>query len=117
MPTALVTAFLILGAITHGLDRSRPAILEPGRNLPSSHFFSSPQATQSLLATVASGIITITAITISLLLIALRQSAGSMTAQVFDQYIRRWFNLAYFGYFVGLSLFSLVDPCNRRCTV
>lgn len=50
----------------------------------------------------------VTSITISILLLALQQSASAMTAQVFDQFLRRPVNQAYFGFFVGLALFALV---------
>lgn len=75
-------------------------------------------ATSSLLATISSGIITVTSITISLLLLALQQSASSFTSQVFDQFLRRPVNQFYFGFFVGLALYTLVilatvnDPFN-----
>jgi uncharacterized membrane protein len=108
LPSLVIVALLLIAAGAHALDRSRPAWLEPARAALIAHVFSNSQATQQLLATVAGGIITITSITISLLLIALQQSAGSMTAQVFDQYIRRWYNQAYFGYFVGISLYVLL---------
>ncbi len=108
LPTCIIVAFVLLAIGLGALDHSRFAALEPTRNFIIAHIFSNAQRTQSLLGTIASGIITITSITISLLLIALQQSAGSMTARVFDQYLRRWYNQAFFGYFVGLSLYTLI---------
>ena len=52
--------------------------------------------------------ITITSITFSLLLLALQQSAGALTHDVFDQFLRRRANQVYFGFFVGLTLYSLI---------
>jgi uncharacterized membrane protein len=43
-----------------------------------------------------------------LLLVALQQSAASLTHEVFDQFLRRRINQFYFGFFVGLALFALV---------
>ncbi|WP_164093848.1 DUF2254 family protein, partial [Stenotrophomonas maltophilia] len=65
-------------------------------------------ALASLLATVASSIITVTSITFSLLLIAVQQGASALTAQVTDQFMARKTNQFYFGYFVGLSVFVLI---------
>ena len=108
LPSCIIALFVLVAVGAHALDRSRPAAFETARALLTRHIFSNAQATQGLLSTIASGIITITSITISLLLIALQQSAGSMTARVFDQYLRRWYNQAFFGYFVGLSLYTLL---------
>ena len=54
------------------------------------------------------GLMTVASITISLLLLALQQSAANMTTQILDQFLRRRINQAYFGFFVGLALYSLV---------
>lgn len=70
--------------------------------------FADAKATTDLLSTIAGGIITVTSITISLLLLALQQVAGSLTAEVYDQFLRRRHNQAYFGFFVGLALYALV---------
>lgn len=115
LPSLIIGLFVVLAIALDALDRHRFAELEPARSFVVAHIFTKPQRTQGLLATIASSIITMTSITISLLLIALQQSAGSLTARVFDQYLRRWYNQAFFGYFVGLSLYTLmilatVDP-------
>lgn len=65
-------------------------------------------ALSSLLATVASSIITVTSITFSLLLLAVQQGASALTSQVFDQFLRRRSNQLYFGFFLGLSIYVLV---------
>lgn len=66
------------------------------------------KAPDSGRSTIAGGIITVTSITIWLLLLALQQLAGSLTAEVYDQFLRRRHNQAYFGFFVGLALYALV---------
>ncbi|MDQ3674567.1 MAG: DUF2254 domain-containing protein [Gemmatimonadota bacterium] len=43
----------------------------------------------------------------SLLLLALQQTAASLSPAVFDQFLRRRHNQFFFGFFVGLSLFAL----------
>jgi uncharacterized membrane protein len=108
LPTAMIAAFLLLACGMYVLDRARPAALEPARRLLQGLVFGSGQATSELLSTIASGLITVTSITVSLLLVALQQSASSLTSAVFDQFLRRRLNQFYFGFFVGLSLYALV---------
>jgi uncharacterized membrane protein len=43
------------------------------------------------------------------MLVAIQQSASSLTAQVFDQFLRRRTNQFYFGFFVGLGAYSLLQ--------
>lgn len=107
-PTCIIAGFLLLALGTYALDRSQ--ISEPGplRELLKTHIFANAEATSSLLAAIAAGVITMTSITISLLLIAVQQSASSMTGQVYDQFLRRKVNQIYFGFFIGLALFSLI---------
>lgn len=49
-----------------------------------------------------------TGVIIVFVLLALQQSAGSMTHQVFDQFLRRRLNQLYFGFFVGMALYALI---------
>ena len=104
----IIVGFLTLAFGTYLLDSQRIAFLLPFRDFLKSHVFANSEATSGLLEAIAGGIITLTSITISLLLVAVQQSAGSMTGQVFDQFLRRRMNQVYFGFFVGLALFSLI---------
>lgn len=102
IPTAVIFGFLMLAGVTIWLDSLRleygwPAIL------PGSH-----DSIQTLLATIATSIITVTSITFSLLLVAVQQGASALTSQVYDQFLRRRANQVFFGFFVGLALFCLV---------
>jgi uncharacterized membrane protein len=108
LPTCVIIAFLLLALGSYTLDRTEIAGFRTVRETLKSHIFGDSRATSDLLGTIASGIITVTSIIISLLLVALQQSAGSLTHQVFDQFLRRRVNQFYFGFFVGLALFSLV---------
>src|SRR5580692_957361 len=74
-----------------------------------SDVFGDSTALNSLLSTIATSLITVTSITFSLLLVAVQQAASSLTNQVFDQFLRRRGNQIYFGFFVGLSVFALVN--------
>lgn len=78
------------------------------RGFLQSHLFGSPETTADVLSTIAGGMITVTSITFSLLLVALQQSAASMSHAVFDQFLRRHLNQVYAGWFIGLTLYVLV---------
>jgi uncharacterized membrane protein len=108
VPTLVIVGFLILAAGSYLLDQNRIAWLEPVREVLQERVFADAGATADLLSTIAGGVITVTSITISLLLLALQQVAGSLTAEVYDQFMRRRLNQGYFGFFVGLALYSLV---------
>ncbi len=118
LPTLVIGFFLLLAAVSYVLDSQQFGWLGFFRVFLRVHVFADAQATSSLLGAIASGIITMTSITISLLLLAVQQSAGSMTSQVFDQFLRRRHNQFYFGFFIGLALYSLItlatvnDPYN-----
>lgn len=103
----LIIGFLLLAAGSYALDRTEAAWLKPLRDVLKLHIFANADATSSLLGTISSGIITVTSITISLLLVALQQSASSLTYQVSDQFLRRPLNQFYFGFFIGLALYAL----------
>lgn len=108
LPTAVIFGFLLLAVGAYLLDRTRVDQLEPVRSFLRTHIFTDAQATSELLGTIAGGIMTVTSVTISLLLLALQQSASAMTTEIFDQFLRRRHNQLYFGFFVGLTLYSLI---------
>lgn len=108
LPTAIILGFLLLAVGAYLLDRTRVDQLEPVRRFLRTHIFTDAQATSELLGTIAGGIMTVTSVTISLLLLALQQSASAMTTEIFDQFLRRRHNQLYFGFFVGLTLYSLI---------
>ncbi|MDQ3248725.1 MAG: DUF2254 domain-containing protein [Chloroflexota bacterium] len=118
LPTWIILGFLLLAIGFYFLDRAEITWLTPLRTILRTRVFANAQATSDLLSTIASGIITVTSITISLLLLALQQSAASLSSAVFDQFLRRPHNQIYFGFFVGLALYTLVtlatvdDPFN-----
>src|SRR5690242_20315911 len=108
IPTYVILGFFVLAIGSYLLDRANPTWLAPMREMLRTHVFADPAATSSLLSTIAAGLITVTSITISLLLLALQQSAATMTAEILDQFLRRRANQAYFGFFIGLALYSLI---------
>ncbi len=107
VPACTIAAFLLLALGTHALDTRTIAWADGARTFLSRYVLTSESSTETLLATLAGGMMTLTSITFSLLLLAVQQSAGSMTTQVLDQFIRRRLNQWYFGVFVGVTLFTL----------
>ncbi len=65
-------------------------------------------AASATLGAVATGLVTVTSITFSVLLLAVQQTASSLSPVVFDQFVRRRANQAYLGFFVGLALYAYV---------
>ena len=108
VPTAVVAAFFLLAVVTYALDVSEPDQLEPLRELLQARLFADADSTSQVLGIIAGGMLTVTSITFSLLLVALQQSAGSMTHAVFDQFQRRRLNQVYTGWFIGITLFPLI---------
>ena len=102
IPTLIIAAFLGFSALMFRLDH-----LRMDRNWPDL-FPGTHDSIRALLETIAASIITVTSITFSLLLIAVQQGASTLTAQVYDQFLRRRANQAYFGYFTGLALYCLI---------
>jgi uncharacterized membrane protein len=108
IPTATIAVFALLAIGVDALDRTTIGWLSPIRSFLQGHVFADAQSTSNLLGTVAGGTITITSITFSLLLLALQQSAASLTHEVLDQFMRRRLTQLYFGFFVGLTLYDLI---------
>jgi len=108
LPVLIIVGFLLLAGGTSYLDQSRLAAIEPLHAWLRNRFFQNAEATSGLLATVAGSIITVTSITFSLLLLTVQQAAAALTHQVYDQFLRRRANQIYFGFFVGLALYTLV---------
>ena len=108
VPALIIAGFVLLAYATFVVDRSQPDWLMSARQLLQTFVFADFEATASLLGTISAGLITITSITLSLLLISLQQSASALTHQVYDQFLRSLHNQVYFGVFVGLSVYALI---------
>lgn len=104
IPTLVIGAFLLLAVCTFLLDESEGQ----GSQAMWHGLFSDAEATRNFLGVIAASIITVTSITFSLLLIAVQQGASALTSLVFDQFLRRRANQLYFGFFIGLALYSLI---------
>ena len=98
---AVLTVVSLLGDQVQGtaaLDGLRGAV---GRVI-------GPDSATTTLQAVATSMVTITSITFSVLLLAVQQTASTLSPVVFDQFIRRKGNQAFLGFFVGLTIFAFV---------
>lgn len=106
VPLVVVAGFLLMGLGAYAVDTGAGPRSSWGplwRWLD--HFVGDPETATGLLSTLAGGLITVTSITFSILLLAIQQGASALTNQIFDQYLRRVSNQLYFGMFVGASLY------------
>jgi len=108
LPTIIIICFLLLIALSSSLDSGHANWIRPFRSFMKAHIFADAKATSSLLSAIASGIITVSSLTVTLLLLVVQQTASAMTTQVFDQFLRARQNQIYFGFFIGLALYTLI---------
>jgi uncharacterized membrane protein len=106
VPLLVILLFLILAVASILIDQSHIDLLVTMRH-GLEHFVGRQAATNTLQA-IATGLITVTSITFSVLLLAVQQTASTLSPMVFDQFMRRRSNQAYFGVFLGLSLYAYV---------
>jgi uncharacterized membrane protein len=94
----VLATLAILGDQTHlaGTDALRRAL---------SHIVGA-KASSSTIQAIATGLVTVTSITFSVLLLAVQQTASNLSPVVFDQFVRRRANQVFLGFFVGLALFA-----------
>jgi uncharacterized membrane protein len=108
VPTVVIGGFVLLAGLTWYLDQHAGLAHDPVRAYMSTHLFGRAETTANLLGIVAAGLFTVTSIIISLLIVAIQASAAAMSTAIFDQFLRRRQNQLYFGFFVGVALFSLL---------
>lgn len=109
LPLLIVGGFLLAAVLTLILDETGLPLLAAVRERLSGYLFRDRTTSTTLLSTVATGTLTVASITFSLLLLAVQQTAASLTSQVFNQFLRRRENQLFFGYFVGLAAYSLIE--------
>jgi uncharacterized membrane protein len=105
LPLGITAGFCALGIVVSlsdmGADENSPLRALALAIVPAS-------AATGFVVAVATSLMTVTSITFSVLLVAVQQTASTLTAVVFDQYLRRTTNQVYFGFFVGLTGFSFI---------
>jgi uncharacterized membrane protein len=107
-PILILVGFVLVAVLTLWLDTGPARWVVPLRTFLHTYVFGEATATSDLLGAVAGSLITVTAFTFSLLLLAVQLPAGSLTQQILDQFIRRRFNQVFFGFFLGLALYALI---------
>ena len=105
MPLAVVAVFMVVAVVSILADQRVIALWGLGSAVAP---VIGPKASVQVLQTIASGVVTVTSITFSMLLVAVQQTASNLSPVVFDQFIRRKGNQLLLGFFVGLSLFAYV---------
>src|SRR5919199_1902227 len=108
VPTIIITAFFVLAITMVYLEKSGISSVDQLREGIKNIALGKASSTQTAVSAATGALISITAITFTVLLIAVQQAAGAMSPMIIDQFLRRPFNQVAFGYFVGMSLFSLV---------
>lgn len=113
VPLAIIVGFLVVAVLTAVLDGNDVSWLHPVKQLLSK--VAPPQENQSMLRTVAPGMLTLMTITFVLLLTLVQRMSDVFTWVVVEQFLSRRVNQTFFGYFAGLSAYyvvvlTLVDP-------
>ncbi|MDP3267906.1 MAG: DUF2254 family protein [Legionella sp.] len=108
-PSIIILFFLILSFISHAIDAANFGFLKGFVKLMEDIMFVNNKGTNSLLGAIVAGVMTIATFTITMLLIVVQQSASSLSSQVFDRFLRSKSNQTYFGFFLGLSFFALIQ--------
>lgn len=109
LPSIIILLFLLLAFVAHLLDGADILALRGFKSFMEHMMFVDNKGTSSLLGVAAAGAMTISTFTISLLLIVVQQSATALSSQVLDRFLRSRSNQTYFGFFLGLSFFLLLE--------
>lgn len=102
-----MVGFVILAVLVNWLDRAAPSWIMPVRNLLDQNLFREVSRTNDFLSMLTTGLITMTSITFSMLLLSLQQSATIVGAQVVYSFLLRRRNQVLLGSFLGVTLFVL----------
>lgn len=108
VPSAIILGFVVLAGIFFALDWFGIPLIGISQERIVRYLFGSANATSDLLGTIAGSVITVASITFSLMLLAVQQSATSLTSQVIDQFLRRRINQVIFSFFIGTALYTLI---------
>lgn len=106
VPLLIILGFVLLAVLSILTDQSHLPLLRVLR-----HAFErviGDQAATNTLQAIATGLMTVTSITFSVLLLAVQQTATSLSPVVFDQFVRRRANQVLLGLFLGLTLYAYV---------
>lgn len=108
IPTLIFLGLIAVAFVMIALDHTPPGWLQPLRTYLESQIFRQASSTAEYLSTLAGGIITLTSVIVSMLLITLQQSAATMGNQIYDQFFRQRRNQVYLGTFIGSAIYALI---------
>jgi uncharacterized membrane protein len=106
VPLVMILGFIVLAVVTSVLDRTDIGWLQPVQQALAK--VAPPQQNQSMLRTVAPGVLTLMTITFFLLLTLVNRMADVFTWVVVEQFLSRRAHKAFFGYFAGLSTYYVI---------
>jgi len=107
VPLLVILGFCALAAVSIIADQTNSVGVLNTARVAAGHVVGK-QAASTALQAIATGLVTVASITFSVLLLAVQQTASSLSPVVLDQFIRRRSNQAFLGFFVGLALFAYV---------
>jgi uncharacterized membrane protein len=105
VPLLVILGFVVLAAVAVLADQTATVPALNAARDAVGHVIG-PKAATATLQAVATGLVTVTSITFSVLLLAVQQTASNLSPVVFDQFLQRKGNQAFIGFFVGLALFA-----------
>lgn len=108
IPTAIVLGLVLVGLAIYAIEQADPVWTQPLREAITRHILKDSQATGNLLDMMGGGVLTMTSIIVSMLLLVLQQSAGNMGNMVYDQFLQRRSNQIYAGLVVGTVVLVLL---------
>ena len=109
LPILIGLAFVLLAEIVDWFDNhSTPQSPWAPLRLWLSQYVGDTEAAIGVLSAIAGSLFTVTSVTFSILLLAVQQGATVLNSQIVDHYLRNKANRAWFGFFVGVSLFVLI---------
>jgi hypothetical protein len=106
-PFMLVGVFTALAAFTLWMDNTDIGPIRAGREMLGRFVFVTESGTASVLGQLLGGLLTVISITFSALLLAVQQTATTLSNQVYSQFLRRRVNQLYFGFFLGLAVYDI----------
>ena len=105
-PVVLALLFAVLSVGLIWFDLSGPGVQLKGKMGWMS--LKDAEAARSIISTIASGIITLTVFSFSMVMIVLNQAASQLSNRVLDQLIGNRFQQVILGIYIGTILFALI---------
>lgn len=106
LPLLVVVAWLVCAGLVVAFDRGLLGGRQPVADTLEAVI--TPQATTALLTSIVPGLITLNSIVFFVLVMAVQHQSSSYSPVVFDQFLRRRGNQAFFGVLVGETMYSVI---------